>query len=104
MKKSNILYVFADQWRYSALRSSGNPDVRTPNLDRLAEQGVTFDQAFSGYALCSPYRGALLTGRYAHMNGVVDNEYRLRESEVTLAHVLGREDYRTGFIGKWHLG
>jgi len=104
MAKPNILFVFADQWRYSALGSSGNPDVRTPSLDRLAEQGVVFDGAFSGYALCSPYRGALLTGRYAHLIGVVDNEYKLRNDEVTIAHVLGREGYRTGFIGKWHLG
>ncbi len=104
MNPPNILFVFADQWRYGALGSSGSPDVRTPNLDRLAEQGVVFDNAFSGYALCSPYRGALLTGRYAHLNGVVDNEYRLRDGETTIAHVLGREGYRTGFIGKWHLG
>jgi len=104
MKRPNILFVFADQWRYAALGANGNPEVRTPNLDRLASEGVVFDQAFSGYPLCSPYRGALLTGRYAHANGVVDNEYKLRDGEVTLAHVLGREGYRTGFIGKWHLG
>ncbi len=56
-EKPNILFVFADQWRYSALGANGNPDVCTPNLDRLAEHGVVFDNAFSGRVNATPGRG-----------------------------------------------
>ncbi|MBN1488675.1 MAG: sulfatase [Phycisphaerae bacterium] len=102
--RPNILFVFADQLRYTALGSSGNEVVRTPNLDRLAGEGMAFDQAFSSHPLCSPYRAQILTGRYGHCTGVIDNEYRLKPDQVTLAQVLGNAGYHTGFIGKWHLG
>ena len=104
MTRPNILFVFSDQHRYGALGSSGNAMVRTPNLDRLAAEGATFDQAFSCYPLCSPYRAQMLTGTYCHRNLVVCNEYALKGGQPTLAHVLGRAGYRTGFVGKWHLG
>ena len=90
MKRPNILFVFSDQHRYRALGSSGNPTLRTPNFDRLAAEGVTFDQAFSCYPLCSPYRAQLLTGTYCHRNLVVCNEYALKGGQPTLAEVLGR--------------
>ena len=104
MKRPNILFVFSDQHRHGALGSSGTGAVATPNLDRLAGEGVVFDQAFSCYPLCSPYRAQLLTGTYCHKNLVVCNEYALKGGQPTLAHVLGRAGSRTGFIGKWHLG
>ncbi len=104
MARPNILFVFSDQHRYRALGSSGNPVVRTPNLDRLAGQGVIFDQAFSCYPLCSPYRGQLLTGTYCHKNLVVCNEYALKGCQETIAQVLSMAGYHTGFLGRWHLG
>ncbi|KPK84102.1 MAG: hypothetical protein AMJ81_06485 [Phycisphaerae bacterium SM23_33] len=104
MKPPNILFVFSDQHRYSALGSSGSGVVQTPNLDRLAAEGTAFDQAFSCYPLCSPYRAQLLTGTYCHRNLVVCNEYALKGGQPTLAEVLGQAGYHTGFIGKWHLG
>jgi arylsulfatase A-like enzyme len=102
--KPNIVFVFADQLRYSALGSSGNPVVRTPNLDRLAAAGLVFEQAFANHPLCSPYRANLLTGKYGFANGVPDNEYVLWDNQVTLAQALKGAGYRTAYVGKWHLG
>ncbi len=76
-KRPNILFVFADQLRYSALGSSGNRVVRTPNFDRLASEGLVFENAFANHPLCSPYRANILTGKYGFANGVPDNEYVL---------------------------
>ncbi len=100
----NIVYVFADQLRYNALGSSGNQIIQTPHLDRLAEEGMVFDQAFSSCPICSPYRAQLITGRYSHKNGVMDNEYALFEGQVTMHQALKNAGYRTAHIGKWHLG
>ncbi len=100
----NIVFVFADQLRYDALGCNGSRIVRTPGIDRLAREGVVFDQAFSACPLCTPYRGQLLTGRYSHANGAICNEYRLRDDQVTLPQALGRAGYRSAFVGKWHLG
>ena len=104
MTKPNILHIFADQLRYSALACNGNSIIQTPNFDRLAREGVVFDQAISSCPICSPYRGQVLTGRYSHANGVIDNEYRFFDGQTTIAHLLKNEGYQSAFIGKWHLG
>jgi len=104
MPRPNVIFIFADQLRYDALSVNGNRVVRTPNLERLAREGVVFDEAYSSCPICSPYRGQILTGRYSHANGVVCNEYALFEGETTIAHVLADEGYGTAFVGKWHLG
>jgi arylsulfatase A-like enzyme len=104
ISKPNIIFIFADQLRYSALACHGNRLVRTPHIDRLAREGVVYDQAFSSCPICSPYRGQLLTGRYSHANGVLCNEYRLFDGQTTIADALGQAGYRTAFVGKWHLG
>ena len=81
----------------------GDRDVRTPHLDRLATQGVLFRNTFANTPVCCPARAILLTGQFAHKNGMVANDLRLRESTTTLAEILAAHGYRTGFIGKWHL-
>ena len=104
MKHPNILYIFADQLRYNAVGFNGNRVVQTPTLDGVAREGVVLDQAVSSCPICGPYRGQLLTGRYSHANGVIDNEYQLFPDQTTLARAFGQAGYRTAYIGKWHLG
>ena len=100
----NLLFVFSDQQRYSALGANGNPVVRTPNLDRMAAEGLVCDNMFSNHPLCSPFRAILLTGRYGWRNGVIDNEYEPFRDIPTLPGVLHSAGYHTGHIGVWHLG
>ena len=99
----NIVVVFADQMRAQAMGCMGNPQLKTPNMDRMARQGALFTNAYCGFPLCSPYRAMLLTGRYCQSNGVVTNDIALRNGEVTIAEVLKKQGYKTGYVGKWHL-
>ncbi len=99
----NILFVFADQWRADATGYAGDPNVKTPNLDRLADQAIMFTHAVSGCPVCSPYRGSLLTGQRPLTHGVFVNDVQLPGEALTIAEVLGRQGYETAYIGKWHL-
>lgn len=103
-RKPNVVFLFADQMRNQALGCIGrDKNTKTPNMDKLAGQGMLFTQAISGYPLCTPYRAMLLTGRYGTTTGMIGNEMELPESEITFAQVLKKQGYKTGFIGKWHL-
>lgn len=101
--RPNVLLIFPDQMRARAMGCMGTPDVRTPNIDRLAAEGILFRHTYANVPVCCPARAILLTGTYPHRNGMIANDLRLRESEVTLAEILAAEGYHTGFIGKWHL-
>lgn len=103
MRKPNVVYVFADQWRAEAAGYAGNRDVRTPHLDRLAAESINFEKAVSCCPVCSPYRAGLLTGQYPLTHGVFLNDVPLRVSRSSLAQVYRRAGYRTAYIGKWHL-
>jgi arylsulfatase A-like enzyme len=102
-KRPNILFILPDQLRSQALGCMGNPDVHTPNIDRLAADGVMLPNTFANTPVCCPARANMLTGTYTSRNGMVANDLRLRESVTSIADLLGRAGYRTGFIGKWHL-
>jgi arylsulfatase A-like enzyme len=102
-RRPNILFVLADQLRAQSVGCYGSEEVKTPHLDKLASEGVLFSNSVANTPVCCPARAIMLTGKYAHRNGMVANDLRLRESEMTIAEVLAREGYRTGFIGKWHL-
>ena len=100
---TNLLFVFADQLRAGELGCEGNVDAVTPHLDAMAAEGVRFTNAVSTCPVCTPYRAALLTGKYPLSNGMVINDVRLPVTERTIAHVLAEQGYATGYFGKWHL-
>jgi arylsulfatase A-like enzyme len=101
--KPNIVYVIADQWRASATGYAGDPNVKTPNLDRLAKQSLNFRNAVSVLPVCTPHRAALLTGRFPTSTGMFLNDAHLPDEELCMAEILGAAGYATGYIGKWHL-
>lgn len=102
-RKPNVIFVFADQMRAASMGCMGNTDVKTPNMDKLAGQGILFSNCISNYPVCTPYRASLLTGRFSTTTGVVANGVELQNKEVCIAEVLKGQGYKTGYIGKWHL-
>lgn len=101
--RPNVLLLMPDQMRGQAMGIAGNPDVKTPVLDALAGEGVYFPNALANTPLCCPARATILTGQYPQKHGMICNDLRLREEVTTLAEILKKHGYRTGFIGKWHL-
>ena len=110
-RRPNVILILADDMAPGDFASRNKEKSKTPHLDRLAQESVWFDQAYSASCVCAPARAALLTGRYPHRTGVVTlnmNRYpeltRLKHDEVTIAEVLKAHGYVTGLIGKWHCG
>jgi arylsulfatase A-like enzyme len=103
MPPPNILLVIADQWRAQAFGYAGDPNVRTPNLDRFERASVNFCQAVAGMPVCSPTRASLLTGQRPHTHGVFLNDVPLSPDAWTLPKSLKASGYDTGCIGKWHV-
>src|SRR5690625_3489104 len=101
-KKPNVIWILADQLRAQALHCNGDPNVKTPNIDILAATGVNFTNAISGYPLCCPARGSILTSKYPH-KCVPMHESPLPSNQHTIADVFNEEGYHTAYFGKWHL-
>jgi len=107
-KRPNIIYVLADDLGWAELGCYGNSFNETPNIDRLAAQGMLFTNACAAAPVCSPYRAALMTGQYPARVGITDylrpnSENHLPLKHITLAEALRNNGYATGIIGKWHL-
>lgn len=111
-RKPNFIFVIADDHRWDAMgvvqKEHGDraryPWFETPNMDRLAAEGVRFRNAFITHSICSPGRAGFLTGQYTHTNGVMDNSTPLSEKATTHATLLRDAGYRTAYFGKWHMG
>ncbi len=104
MKQTNIIYILSDEHRGQAMSHAGDPNVKTPNMDRLAGEGVSFTQACANCPICTPSRGTIFSGRHAHagpVQGFFDN-YKV--AAPSLATHLRQHGYRTAYIGKWHMG
>ena len=102
-RRPNVLLLLPDQWRAQSLGCFGNPDVKTPHLDRLAAEGALLANVFANSPVCGPGRAVVLTGTYASTNGMLANDLRLRRDVPSLASEFLHAGYRTGYIGKWHL-
>ena len=99
----NIVFVFTDDQRFDGL-GLRNDYFETPHLDRLAEGGVLFENAFVTTSLCSPSRASILSGLYAHTHQVLDNSTAMPRDLPTFPVGLQDAGYHTAFIGKWHMG
>ncbi|MDX1285575.1 MAG: sulfatase-like hydrolase/transferase, partial [Draconibacterium sp.] len=106
LSKPNIILILTDDQGWGDLSSNGNTNIQTPNIDKLAETGVTFDR-FYVCAVCSPTRAEILTGRYNFRGGIWSTSAggeRLDLDETTIAEVLRDAGYATAAYGKWHNG
>lgn len=99
----NVVFVIADQWRAQAFGFAGDPNVKTPNLDRFEKQSVNFAQAIAGTPVCSVTRATLLTGQRPLTHGVFLNDISLSPDAVTLPKQLRAAGYDTACVGKWHV-
>jgi arylsulfatase A-like enzyme len=107
-ERPNILLIYVDDLGFGDLGSYGHPVIQTPNIDALAQDGMTFTNYYAPSALCSPSRAGVLTGRNPYRTGIKswipeNSGAYLKEEEITLAEVLRAEGYATALIGKWHL-
>ncbi|MGZ5566802.1 MAG: sulfatase family protein, partial [Limisphaerales bacterium] len=105
-KKPNIVFILVDDIRWDAFGCMGSPVAKTPNIDRIANEGALFKNFFVSIPLCSPSRGSFLTGQYPHRHGVIDNadHSELSHKLVTFPKLLHDAGYETAFVGKWHMG
>ena len=113
LSKPNIILIFMDDLGYADLSVTGHPTIQTPNIDKMASHGQLWTSFYSASSVCSPSRGALLTGRYPIRIGLAGDKHRvffpestggLAPEEITIAETLKENGYQTGMIGKWHLG
>jgi len=100
----NLVLILIDDLRHDAMGCAGHPFLETPHIDRLAREGVRFNNAVVTTALCSPSRATILTGQYAHRHRVVDNNHAIPAGTIFFSQYLQASDYDTAFVGKWHMG
>jgi len=101
--RPNVVFVFGDQWRAQATGYAGNPDVKTPHLDRFSAEGLTFTHAVASCPVCSPWRATLMTGQHPLTHGVFVNDTPVTSAPKYLAECFQDAGYDTAYIGKWHI-
>jgi len=102
-ERPNILYIMSDDHARHALSCYGSRINKTPHLDRIAKEGMRFRNCLCTNSICAPCRAVVLTGKYSHINGVINNRVAFDGSQQTVAKLLQKAGYETAMIGKWHL-
>ncbi len=102
-RRPNILFIMTDDHAANAVSAYGSQINRTPNIDRIAQEGVRFENAFCTNSLCAPSRATILTGKYSHLNGVRNNRDKFDVGQPTFPKILRAAGYQTAIIVKWHL-
>jgi arylsulfatase A-like enzyme len=102
-RRTNVLFILADEWRSSAFSECGDPMGSTPNFSRLAGDGVRWSRMYSANPVCTPNRSCILTGRFSHQHGMTHNDIMLPPGEKCIAEVFSEAGYATHYIGKWHM-
>ncbi|MGF1758228.1 sulfatase [Photobacterium sagamiensis] len=102
-EQPNILFIFSDDHSTRAISAYGGDLVKTPNIDRIAQEGAIFENAFVGNSICQPSRASIITGKHSHLNGVIDNSSRWNPDQTIYPKLMENAGYQTALIGKWHM-
>src|SRR5512133_520316 len=101
-RRPNIVYIMADDHASHAISAYGSKINQTPNIDRIAKQGMRMNNCFCTNSICSPSRGVILTGQYSHVSGIKTLGDGLAPEKQNIGKLLTAAGYHTGFVGKWH--
>ncbi len=102
-ERPNIIFIMTDDHASHAMSCYGSKINKTPNLDRIAKNGMRFENCFCTNSICAPCRAVILTGKHSHINGLKDNRLKFDGSQQTFPKLLQKAGYQTAIIGKWHL-
>lgn len=102
-RKLNIVYIMSDDHSYQTISAYDNRYIETPNIDRIAAEGVRFTNSFVANSISGPSRACMLTGKFSHKNGMISHATRFDSSQVTFPVLLREQGYQTAIFGKWHL-
>jgi arylsulfatase A-like enzyme len=103
-KRPNILFIMSDDHAYQAISAYDNTLIETPNIDRIANEGMLFTNACVTNSICAPSRAVILTGKHSHLNGKIDNKFPFDTTQMTFPQLLQANGYQTAMFGKLHFG
>ena len=103
-EKPNILFIMSDDHAYQAISAYSDKLIQTPNIDRIAEEGLLFTNACVTNSICAPSRAVILTGKHSHLNGKIDNRFPFDTNQITFPQIFQQNGYQTAMFGKLHFG